>query len=115
VTDPTTEDRLRAALRPFTWGPGDEDEMLAALAPVVDELRREAAADALLAARDYARTATRTGFTENRGQEFTRHWSATAGWLKHRAEQTRAGREPDWPDAAYSDQQTAETQVKVAE
>jgi hypothetical protein len=71
---------------------------------MADDKGREAY-EVLMAARDAARANWRqvVNETDSEGRyddEKARHWSGTAGWLKHRAEMLRDGKEPDWPDAA---------------
>jgi len=56
----------------------------------------------LMDARDAARANWHTVVNDGRDEHTRRHWSATAGWLKRRADDIAAGREPDWPDASTS-------------
>jgi hypothetical protein len=86
---------------------------LAALAPADHEPAaaiQRAKIEALSEAREYAREATRIGFAEKRGGEFTRHWAGVSGWLKHRIATIEAGGEPNWPDAAVFGVQPAATE-----
>jgi hypothetical protein len=75
---------------------------LAAARTALDEAKAENTVAVLMAARDAARACWRQVVDENDpyDEEMARHWSATAGWLKHRADKIRAGEEPDWPDSA---------------
>lgn len=62
--------------------------------------RRAVAVGALREAADAAGKHWRESIDEGMDHAVPRHWSATRGWLRRRADAIEAGNEPDWPDAA---------------